>query len=249
MLTLLLSVYIEQSNIIYWRKGNPCPIIKFAILAFKWIMPGETRLGRCSQVFVPLSHMVYALKLNSHLDWQITIILILTVTLHLLFWVSSHLYYLIIITLLLKHLASTIIGVCNKNLVTLDDFTEACKNAITVDGARVLNVEHLAHVPDYDDLYKNFIDGGISGMEDLHLLRVQGNAFDPVIGAENIMVHYKEDIRVGGYKPMPVYQGKLAYLHWDKYFLHPDPTAGNIEYVAQYAQDKVCTCNGCFPIK
>ena len=76
-------------------------------------------------------------------------------------------------------------------------------------------------------------------MEDLHLFRVGGTELDPNIGEENITAHYKADIRIGGYKPSPVYQGELSYLHWTKYFKHPNPDAGGIESVTAYPQDKV----------
>ena len=58
------------------------------------------------------------------------------------------------------------------------------------------------------------------------------------------MVHYKEDLRVVGYKPMPLYPGgQEGFLHWYNYFPNPNPNAGNIESVTQYAQEKVCMLN------
>ena len=92
----------------------------------------------------------------------------------------------------------------------------------------------MEEIPDYDWLFEDFNDGQITGVEDLHLLRLEGVLAD---GVEGVQAHYKEDLRDFGYLPRPAYQGKLAYLHWEKYFKAPE--LGNVLRVKGIPQEKI----------
>jgi hypothetical protein len=104
------------------------------------------------------------------------------------------------------------------DLPTFAEFQAACIKAVA-EAIPILNVEELEELPDYDWLFQDFNDGQITGVEDLHLLRLEGVNAD---GVEGVRAHYKEDLRDFGYSPRPAYQGKLAYLHWEKYFKAPE---------------------------
>ena len=102
-------------------------------------------------------------------------------------------------------IGNTLSEVCNQNLVTLEEFEQACLDAITVAGSEVLQVEELCRVPDYDNFY-DFVGGvKVSGIDDSHLFRFAGIQNSDSTNGENVSLHIKYDLRKSGYHPRYAY--------------------------------------------
>jgi hypothetical protein len=92
--------------------------------------------------------------------------------------------------------------IANMNLPTMDLFEAACIESMQSKENPVLACSEITCIPDYISLYSDFNAGNISGIEEIHHLRMECIQEDPRLsGAENIRVNYKEDLRNCGYQP------------------------------------------------
>jgi hypothetical protein len=99
-------------------------------------------------------------------------------------------------------IGTTISKICHQNLVTLEEFEQACCEAIQVCGSEVLSVQELCNVPDYGAFF-DFVGGPhITGVDGAHLFRFAGVENSVHTGGlRNVTMHIKYDVRQSGYHP------------------------------------------------
>lgn len=80
----------------------------------------------------------------------------------------------------------------------------------------MLGVERLIGIPNYDNLFKDFRQGAITGITSAHEIRISATS-----DGENVQVHYKEYVTEDGWYPRPVLPTEELKDDW-KYLFPPD---------------------------